>query len=110
MADIKEKMEKVIDEKTFKGICDFLYKHPNIFCFFADPESDTIISAYKHKQIARRTTGQDFSEIKTALNLKTGDRARGQMAMKFSSMLFAFARDIVDEGMMKEMRKKGRKK
>lgn len=99
-----------IDEKLLKNICAFFDENPNLFCFFADPASDTIISAFNRRQIARRTVEPE-GEVREALNFKTGKKARGQMTMKFASMMHSIAKDIVDQGMLKQLNlEKGRKK
>ena len=105
-------MEAHIDPKVLKEITAFFDAHPTLFLFFADPDSDTIIAAHNRRQIAKRIVNREhepLGEVRDALNFKVGKRARGQMAMKFASMIHNIARDIADQGTQSLLSKKGRK-
>lgn len=87
-------MHKEIDAKLLKDITEFFDAHPALFCFFADPVSDTIIAA-NDKRVIARAMAEGLDEVKLALNYKAGKAQRGQLTMKFASMIHSIARDRV---------------
>lgn len=96
-----------IDEKLFKRMTNFLDDNPSLFVFMADPESDTILAGHKKKVIAKRIVdrpdGEMLGEIAEALNYKRGKHARGQLVMKFASMIHNIARDLADVSFLKKL-------
>ena len=106
-------MSEHIEEKLAKDIQEFFEAHPTLFFFVGDPASDTMISGYDHRVIARRilTSGKKQSnEISEALNFKVGKKARGQLMMKFAAVLHNLARDREDNNLLQSIVPKGRKK
>lgn len=102
-----------ITEKLAKDITEFFEAHPQLLFFVADPDSDTVIAGHNSRMVARRILnpkGEASNEVKDALNIKVGKRARGQLTMKFASFIDNLARDAADQKVISSIKSKGRKR
>ncbi len=99
-------------EEIQKRITEFLDDNKEFVVFVADPETDIIGMGYKDKLIANKIVnekGEMENMIKTALDYKDGEKARGQLLLMISTMIYNIARDLADTGILKKVVQKRKK-